>query len=252
MNPEPTPAPVSRWTFRPGRGATVFAVIGFALLVSLGTWQLRRRAEAASLRALGEERLAAPAFDAADPPDDPDWRRVRVTGTPDWDHLLVLPSRFMWMQPGQQWIVPVRPEGGAGRIVLVNVGWVPDDEAEPILARERAMASPRTYEGLARIPEPFPAARAEGADPAGYPRRWRGVAPGQMGEALGMDLAPFVVVEGEGIAETAEIPDRAPPVGGWRTTLPERPHGQYALTWFCLAATLVGVWLSLSVRREEV
>ena len=67
-----------------------------------------------------------------------------------------------------------------------------------------------------------------------------------------MSFPDYVIVEGEGIAAEAEIPDRVPPIGGWRTTLPERPHGQYALTWFSLAATLVGVWASVSVRREQV
>jgi surfeit locus 1 family protein len=250
MNPEPIDAPRLPWRFRPARGPTIFAVLGVALLCSLGSWQLRRRAEAREQRAVGELRLAEAPFDAARPPADPDWRRASVTGTPRWDRLMVLPSRYMWMQPGQQWILPVELSGGG--FVLVNVGWVPDDESEPILARERAVPSPRTYAGLARVPPPAPQARAEGTDPAGYPRRWRAVAPAAMGEALGMAFPPFVLGDGEGLAEAAEVKDREPPIGGWRTTLPERPHGQYALTWFSLAATLVGVWASVSVRREQV
>ena len=134
--------------------------------------------------------------------------------------------------------------------MLVNVGWVPDDEAALVLARETAVAGERTYAGLARVVDEVPSAQADPVT-GGHVVRWKQVAPKQMAAMLGGDVLPWVLVEGEGIPEDAAIPDRAPPIGGWRTTLPERPHGEYALTWFSLAVTLLGVWGSLSVRREE-
>ncbi len=248
MNPEPASRAPTPWTFRPRVAPTVFAVLGFAFLCSLGAWQLRRREEARNARAFGEARLAESAFDADAAPSDPDWRRASVTGVPDWKRRMVLPSRTMWLQQGQQWIVPVRT--GAGHDVLVNVGWVPDDEAAVVLAREVALEGARTYTGLARVVEEIPDAPADPVT-GGHVVRWKQVAPKQMAEMLGGDVLPWVLVDGEGIAADAPIPDRAPPVGGWRTTLPERPHGEYALTWFSLAFTLLGVWGSVSVRREE-
>ncbi len=242
------------WRFRPRLAPTLFMVFGVGLLGSLGTWQMRRLHEAEALRARYAERLAQPPFDAAgEPPADPDRTRVRLTGTPDWDRRMILPNRYMWSYPGMNWVVPVRVEGSE-RVVLVDVGWVPNDEAEAVLAQERARVGARTYTGLARVAsaqEDVAAARIVGGESSGTPTRWVRVAPKVMAQALGVAPQPFYVVEGEGLAEEAEIADRAPPIGGWRTTPPERPHGQYAFTWYALGVTLVCVWLSSSFRREE-
>ena len=234
------------YRFRPRAGPTIGAALGVLILGSLGVWQLRRLSEAGAVRLLFEQRIAQEPFDGTAPPADPDLRRVRVSGVPDWDHYLLLAGKYMWGEVGYQLLVPVRGAGGA---VLVNAGWVPADEVEPTLARERAVVGERSYEGLARVFSED--ASAAGTFPLedGYQRRWRGISPKAM--AGGVEVPAFVVYEGEGIAADAEIPDREPPIGGWRTEAPERPHGQYAFTWISLMFTLVLVWASASTQRIE-
>ena len=248
-----------RWRFRPRLGPTAFMVLGVGFLASLGSWQLRRLDEATALRASYVARMAAPAFDAAGAvPPDPDRARVHLRGTPDWDRRMILPNRYLWNYPGMNWVVPVQVEG-SDRVVLVDVGWVPSDEAEAVLARERARPGLRVVEGLARV---APASddtvssrivvEGSGAPATGSaPTRWARVAPSTMAASVGVAPQSFYVVEGAGLAEDEDIADRDPPIGGWRTTPPERPHAQYAFTWYALGLTLAAVWLSASFRREE-
>ncbi|MDP2316006.1 MAG: SURF1 family protein [Pseudomonadota bacterium] len=215
------------------------------MLGSLGTWQVGRLDEAEADRVRFVERLAEPAFDATDPPEDPDLHRARVTGVPDWDHHVLLSGKYMWGDAGYQLIVPVHADGA---VVLVNTGWVPADEAELIVARERTVAGPRTYAGLARAFPEDPEAKGSFALEDGFQRKWRAISPRAM--AAGEDVPPFLLYEGEGLAPDAPIPDREPPIGGWRTEAPERPHAQYAFTWFSLMLTLALVWLSASMERQ--
>jgi surfeit locus 1 family protein len=234
------------YRFRPSLVPTLFVALGLLLLCSLGSWQLRRRAEAVEERDRYYTRLAEPPFDVAAAPPDADLRRATVTGTPDWDHHLLVHGKYMWMQPGYQVIVPVAFAGGA---VLVDAGWVPQDEWALILERERAAGGTRSYAGLARAWVEDP--QAAGTFPVvdGYQRDWRAVSPIAMGRAAGVEVPGWVLVDGEGIGPEAEIPDREPPIGGWRTEPQERPHGQYAFTWFSLAVCLLGMWGSASTRR---
>jgi surfeit locus 1 family protein len=225
---------------------TLVAMVGVGVLAGLGTWQLGRMRGLEASRVRYGARLAETPFDAsATVPLDPDRRRAWVEGVPDWDRRRVLPNRFLWMTPGVNWVVPVRADNG--RTVLVDVGWVPADEQDAVLARERAVPSPRRYEGLARVPERGPGAPR--IDAAGV--RWAWVEVPAMRAALGVDGPDVLLIEGAPLEVDEDIRDREPPVGGWRRTPPERPHGQYAFTWFSLAATLVGVWASASFRREE-
>ncbi len=233
------------YRFRPRAGPTIGVAFGVAILAGLGSWQVGRLDEAAEARARFAERLAEPPFDAYAPPADPDLHRAHLTGVPDWDHHVLLAGKYMWGEAGYQLIVPVHAERG---VVLVNTGWVPSDEVELIVARERTVSGARTYEGLARV---FPEdATAKGSFPpeGGFQRHWRSLSPAAM--AAGAPVPSFVLFEGEGLATDAEITDRELPIGGWRIEAPERPHAQYAFTWFSLMVTLVLVWASASVQRD--
>lgn len=238
------------YRFRPRLVPSLFALAGLSILLSLGTWQLRRMWAADEARARFESRLAEPAFDGSDPPADPHERRARLSGRPDWDRHLLILGKYMWMYIGYQVIVPVRLDGGG--TVLVDVGWVPKDEWDLILARERAQGAERRYEGLARVPEPGEGmARAAGAPAEGFVREWRRVDPAEMGRALGEPVAPWILVDGPGLGADDPISDRDPPIAGWRMVPHAIAHGQYAFTWYSLAATLLLVWGSASFRRED-
>lgn len=233
--------------FRPRALPTIGVALGAIVFGGLGTWQLRRMGEAATALARWEARLAEPAFDADAAPADADLRRARVTGTPDWDRHLLLPNKVRASQVGFELVVPVRAAAGT---VLVNVGWVPADGVEAVVAQERALGAPRTYEGLARVYAEDPAA-GEGwpLEADGFRRYWRTISPDAMGQ--GVDVAPYAVVEGESLPERGAGKDDTPPIGGWEARPHERPHLEYALTWFGILAALIGLWVHASLRPTE-
>lgn len=237
------------WQFAPRRGFTLVVLIGVMILLSLGTWQVSRRQASLSFRQTIRRQLAEAPFDADHPPADPNWRQVEVRGRPDWDHVLLLEGQYMWYQPGVKLILPVETRGGEH--LLVNLGWVPREDVEAIIARDRRDIGERTWVGLAKVIESPPGARGSFPEEQGYARRWRAISPGQMGEALGRSFAPWIVVDGVGIEGGADIPDRVPPISGWVREPESRPHGEYAFTWYSLACTLTVVWFSASVRRAE-
>jgi cytochrome oxidase assembly protein ShyY1 len=228
--------------FRPPVGFSIFTVVGVGILWSLCTWQLGRREDARVEREVYEARLASPAFDALNPPDNPEFRRVQASGAPDWTHVQRVIGRYMWSQPGMQLLLPLRLE--SGQSVLVDIGWVPEDEADAIIAREAQTSGVRTYAGIARPFVSAPDARLTD-DAAGH-ARWRSVSPEGMGSASGVTVPAWVIIDGQGLTDEQEISDRVPPVSGWRLAPVQRPHGEYAFTWFSLGMTLLLVWLSLS------
>jgi len=102
------------------------AVIAAAVCVRLGFWQLHRRTERQARNALIMSRLASAAVDAMGLPHDTAmarFRRVRITGVPDYEHELIFAARSYRGSPGVNFLTPVRIPG-RDTAVIVNRGWV--------------------------------------------------------------------------------------------------------------------------------
>jgi surfeit locus 1 family protein len=109
----------------------VAAVLAAVLFVGLGIWQLRRREERRALNAVDREHLGAPAVDFAALPHDTmqaRYRRARVSGSPDYDHEIVLAGRSREGSPGVNIVTPVRVAGSAAAILVMR-GWVYSPDA---------------------------------------------------------------------------------------------------------------------------
>lgn len=216
------------------------------LFFSLGRWQWRRLGEAEEYRRVFQARIAEPAFDLAHPPADPLDRRGWIQGTPDWDHLMWVAGKQMFLQSGYQLILPVKTGEAT---VLVDIGWVPQDEADAIVANERAVPGERRYEGLVRSFPKNQRSRAEFAEENGFQRLWAERDPPEMLAELGLPKADWLLVDGQGLAAEEEIRDRIPPVSGWRAEPYAPPHLHYAITWFSLFGLMFFLWLSLCFRK---
>ena len=106
--------------------AALLAVVVAAVCVRLGIWQLQRLGERRARNAAVSARLAAPPVSLNQLPGDPTaarYRRVRLTGTLDFDHEIVLIGRSRQGAPGVHIVTPLRLDG-SDRAVLVNRGWV--------------------------------------------------------------------------------------------------------------------------------
>lgn len=219
------------------------ALAALMVLVALGLWQLERRAWKMSLiaqieaRAHGEPGAIVPEAQwPAWRAEDDAFRRVRVAGVFLHDRE-VLVHGLMSVQrgaPAQGFYVftPLRLTSGAA--VFVNRGFAPTEMKDPPSRSDGQTPGEIMVTGLVRAPEPH-GAFVPANDPAA--NAWFVRDPAPMGSARGLDrVAPFYIDS-----------DAAPNPGGWpkggqtNLTLPNN-HLQYALTWFGLALTLIGVY----------
>jgi surfeit locus 1 family protein len=111
------------------RAALIFVIISIAMAagcIRLGIWQLDRRQLRLASNAWIESRMAAAPVDVSRIPRDTTKSRFAnaiVTGTPDFEHEVLLTHRGNDGAPGVDILTPVRL-AGTDTAVLVNRGWV--------------------------------------------------------------------------------------------------------------------------------
>ncbi len=229
--------------------AGVATAVGVAILVGLGTWQLRRLAWKEALIARVAERMAeapVPAPDRAAWPsldlDAWEYRRVRLDGV--FDHakearvfVNLSEPRGPLRGPGYFLLTPLALDGGGA--VIVNRGFAPDGQTEAA-SRPSGRVS---LTGVVRAPE----------------QRNLFTPPDDAGERLFFDRDPKAIAAALGVPEAAPFTvdaEAQPGAGGLpqggetRVAFPNR-HLEYALTWFGLAAALAGVGLAVLWRRRR-
>jgi hypothetical protein len=113
--------------------ATLAVVLGLALLIRLGFWQLDRLAERRAANAHLVAQLEMPPLNLTGQPLAPagvDLRRANVRGSYDFAQEMVLRNRAFDGAPGVHLITPLRI-AGSDTAVLVDRGWIPYDQALP-------------------------------------------------------------------------------------------------------------------------
>jgi len=220
-----------------------FALISAAVFVRLGFWQLSRRQERRARNALVSARLDSTAVSVASLPRDTAlarFRRVRVTGVPDYEHELVWAARTHKGSPGVNLLTPVRLPA-SDTAILLNRGWVySGDGATVDLAKWRDRDS--TFIGYV---EELPS--VAGASYTDRPSVIARLSHDVVAKALPYPVAPVYVIV---LSDSAIAADRiarlsAPP-------LDEGPHLSYAFQWFAFATVaLVGVGIVLRQSRSS-
>jgi surfeit locus 1 family protein len=230
-------------------GLFVPALLAFAVLIALGTWQIGRKAWKEALIVSLTERLAAPPQTL---PPATDWgrleqtrdeyRRVRFAAAFDNDReALVFAAASAFRPdvagPGYWVLTPARRADGS--VVVVNRGFVPDARRDPKSRPEGQISQPVEITGALRWPD-----ERHWFTPADDPAHnlWFTRDPAAIAAAKGFDpkiVAPFYI-EQEAPAPTGGLPQP----GKLVVALPDN-HLQYAVTWYGLAAVLAavfGVW----------
>jgi surfeit locus 1 family protein len=227
---------------------TIFTIVGMAILIGLGVWQLDRKVWKENLIAAMTTRLKAPPEDL--PPRE-DWARL----TPQREEFrrVGFPAEFPPGQgalvysagsafrpdvkgPGFWLFAPARLAGGSS--VIVNRGFVPLDR------KNAAMAVPAgsvDIVGIVRWPETrglfTPADNLK--DNVWYLRDIAAMAAAKHWT----NVAPFYVEQ-----ESPVPAGGLPKPGKLVVNLPDN-HLQYAVTWFGLALALASVYLVWLMRR---
>ena len=232
---------------------SLFALVALAILLALGTWQMERRAWKSALIADVEARTGAPAVPV---PPRAEWDSLdraaneyrHVTATGRFDHAretlvytVQSDARGPYKGPGFWVMTPLmQPDGSA---ILINRGFVPEDRRDPATRAAGQVAGPVTVTGLMRFPED-----ASWFVPANAPERnaWYRRDPQEIGRARGLaEIAPFSID-----ADAAPNPGGLPQGGETRLSFPNK-HLEYALTWYGLAATLIGVYIAFVLSRRR-
>ena len=238
-----------RWPFRSEWLPLLVTVVLFPVLVALGLWQLERAAEKRALVdrwQAAAEGAARPLTEAMAAEGASRFAPVTIKGRYDTGHQLLLDNRIHGNRPGFHVLTPLHLRD-AERAVLVNRGWV------PMKSSRRDLPEPPVPEGSVHLRGTLTDAPGNGirlgAADAGrgdWPKVVQYVDPARLGDQLGYPVMSRVVrlapeAEGGFVRDWGE----GPPVAFG----PER-HVGYAVQWFALAATLLGIFLVVNLRRE--
>ncbi|MFI0845677.1 SURF1 family protein [Mesorhizobium sp. IMUNJ 23232] len=229
----------------------VLALIAFAALVALGSWQLQRLQWKDGLIATIQQRVSSPpsSVDAIDAQfrrgGDVDYWPVEVRGT----FVNGAERHFFATYEGRSGFYIYTPlRLPYGRFVFVNRGFVPYELKEPATRPASAIEGEVTVKGLSRNPlDGKPSYLVPDNDPAKNIFYWKDldVMAATAGLPRRATVLPFFID-----ADSTPNPGGLPIGGVTMIDLPNN-HLQYALTWYGLAAALVGVvFLWLYGRRK--
>jgi surfeit locus 1 family protein len=225
------------------RSTILFVLLAFcsaAAFVSLGLWQLDRRTQRRARNAIIAGRIGAAPVTLANLEGDTSishYRRVRVSGHPDFDRDIALTLRGHMGSPGVDILTPVRVSGNDSA-VLVNRGWIySPDGMTADLSKWREPDT--TFSGYV---EEFETGAVRDSVRLNGIRRVNYAA---IARVLPYPIRTFYVV-----ATTDTTPTNT--TGVVRLKLPaldEGPHLSYAFQWFSFA-TIAVIGAGIIIRRN--
>lgn len=233
-------------TFRPYPGLTFACAVLFAVLCGLGVWQLERlQWKLALIARVNGHMTAAPVpLDRvmAMNPDEAQYRRVTITGRFDHAREAYVFGTDLDGDPAYHVLTPFHTDDG--RWLMVDRGIVPREKLAPASRVAGNPGARTSITGVWRLPDgpglftPPPDLKHR----VWYSRDLKAISA-----ADHLSLAAPELVEA----------DATPNPGGWpkggQTVVTFRnQHLSYAVTWFGLAAGLVGVWLAYHISKGRI
>ncbi len=230
-------------------GPAIVAACAFAILVSLGVWQLQRKAWKEMLITTVSQRAVARPIDLPAPatwnalmPEADEFRRVKLraqfveNARPAFLYTAGSSLRDDIKAPGYFVFEPARlPDG---RIVAINRGYTAQPEAKPLRGTIEIV-------GYLRFPE---SGSVFVSDHDASAKTWFVRDQHKMARELGWgEVAPF------SIDQESPMPAGGVPRPGPLKLQLRNDHLGYALTWFGLAAGLVAVFAvwAFAQRRKK-
>ena len=217
---------------------TLFTAVGLAVLLWLGTWQWNKVGPKTAFIAQVSEGLAAPRIALSTVIEEQarpkPFTRVRFSG------------RFRNGEPLKRYGASNEGLSGYHLYGLIDTdlgpfvatyGWTPfNSDPLPLPPRDSQLFDAVLL--LAGEPGPFTPANDAAAN------LWYWTDLPAMATALGADNAANYLLVLEGAPREDLIP------GQYRVDIPNN-HFQYALTWYGLALTLMGVYLAFTIERRK-
>ena len=229
---------------------TLLVLLGTALCIRLGIWQLDRLEGRRAFNAQVESMRSMPALDLNTEGiasiEDMEWRAAMVSGEYDFENQIALRNRYRGDQYGYHLLTPLLFDGGA---VLVERGWIPaDGNSNPDDWRQYDQLGVVTVTGQIRLGQGKPAfGGVPDALPADGSPLWvwnnadiEKIAPQMPYPILNVFIQP-----------DTDVDDDTPPIAYQPTIeLTEGSHFGYALQWFTFA-TILFVGYPFYLRKQE-
>jgi surfeit locus 1 family protein len=238
---------------------TLFVLAAMAVMSWLGIWQLDRREQRLARNAdimAKQEQPARSLNDAAAgmwalPDDRSQVRNVKAqaTGQNDFDHQIVLREQLHEGQPGVHLVAPL-VLADTNQAVLVDRGWIPEDQAGDPAQYDEA-GGQVSVEGLLQPSQVlFGRAAERAADeaaPATSQLAWYRIDVEAIQGQMPYELLPVYLLQSPSPVGGPALPARVKP----SFDLSEGPHMSYALQWFAFALTAGIVYLGVVRNRER-
>ena len=226
--------------FSPSLSATIATLLGFGVLIFLGTWQALKVGPKTEMIASIQDGLKASpiVFDATN--KDMDYRRVTLSGTVVHATPIKVFNSNLAGKPGYHLYLPVVTANKA--VVMVNLGWIPMDHvAVPALPVGEVLA----LSGLLRV-SATPAMMQPENDVTSDV--WYVANVDQMGAYFSIsntNLYPLRLFA-DHWPDVGELP-----MGGQLHLDIPNNHFSYMMTWYGLALALLGVYLVFGFTRNK-
>ena len=230
---------------------SIAALVGLCVLLGLGTWQMSRKIWKEELqRQLDVRRVAEPvaldeSIERYRRGEDVEYLRVAIVGQFDNAYERTL----YWQAPeGLGWHLYTLFRPDRGPPVFVNRGFIPDRLRAPATRADTRIEGQTRVIGLLRLAE-RPGWFTPDNEPAINQWYWRDLdamyraPPAPKTEVIGWQ--PPFSIDVEARAGNAS----SFPRGGTTNLRLTNRHLEYALTWYGLAATLIGVFFAFARGR---
>ena len=233
---------MSRYRLRISLWPTIGALVGIALTIALGNWQLGR----GQLKASMGERIASASHDAPIGlsgaevnPDDVVWHRVEVRGRFEQQYTVLIDNRILRGTVGYNVVTPLKIEN-SDRYVVVNRGWIAATASRQTLPSVITPTEIVHITGLAIVP-----ARRyfELSNRTIEGNVWQNLTLERFGAQFPLKLQPMVIQQ-ESALDDHLAREWSPP------DLGVDKHYAYAFQWFAMAVAITVIYLLLNVRKS--
>lgn len=226
---------------------TLLVLLGMAVLVRLGLWQLDRLEQRRAHNAQIVAQLALPPIplDGDALPADVAGlknRQALARGEYDFTRQVALTQQHWMNTPGFHLITPLIIEGGApsgsGRptAILVDRGWIPAAELEVANWSKYDVAGPVAVTGYIQLSQALKDARNAGQASRELQREWYRVDVAAIEAQMPYELLPVFLQQAPLADGNSSLPYRSE----LDSDLSEGNHFSYAIQWF-IFATIFGV-----------
>lgn len=219
------------------------AVVGIAVTLALGDWQLGRAAEKRALKARLEAQAAQPPIHISAARLDAahvEHRRVVARGVFDPRYAVYIDNRVHRGVPGYHVVMPLRIEG-SDRHVLVNRGWIARRLERTELPEVRTPPDRVSVAGVAILPSQR---TLELSGKVVEGRIWQNLTIERYRTAVPIDIQPFVIRQDSALEDGL--------VREWvAADFGIDKHYGYAFQWFALAATIFVFYALTQLRRKR-